>query len=79
MDCRQSVLALGTSVLIGIGHRLFAATAKHCLERSPSLVLNKQYLLPCPPYPALAVEYAVNRDIGYIEIANDPELPRLDL
>lgn len=79
VDCRQSVLSVGTVVLIGIGNRLFAATAKHCLEHAPSLLLSKHFQVPCQPYPALAVGYAENRDIGYIEIANDPELLRLTL
>jgi hypothetical protein len=71
-DCQtRSSLQIGTAVLIRIAHRLFAATAKHCIGNAPFLVFGKNFDLPATPTPFLRCLTHPTLDIGLLEIKTD--------
>src|SRR5205823_820897 len=73
----------GTGVLIGVGDHLFIASAAHCIEVSPFVIMTlstpKEYTLPRAATPLRNRGRVANRDIGFLEIENDPTLPRLTI
>jgi hypothetical protein len=69
----------GTAVLIQIGPRLFAATARHCIGRSPLLFWTDEIHLPCPQSAALRLLVHPQHDVGLIEIENRTEIPRCSI
>lgn len=70
--------AVGTGVLIGVGNRLFVASAAHCIEQNPFVVMTHAlYTLPRDPTRFINRARVPNRDIGFLELENDPNVPRL--
>ncbi len=76
LDSKSPVPNIGSCVLVEIGTRLFVVTAKHCISHNPYLML-KPVTMPCDPSSFLKLRLSPNRDIGFMEIVNDPAIPRL--
>jgi len=69
----------GTAVLIQIGPRLFAATAKHCIGPNSLLLQTDGMRLPSPPTQAMRRLVHPQYDVGLIEIPNRPDVPRCSI
>lgn len=76
-NCRIPQTGIGTCVLVGIGKRLFVLTAKHCVGPNPFVILTPEAQWPCEPMPYIKIGLSPNRDIGFIEIENNPAYQRL--
>jgi len=79
-DSRSARPQIGTGILVGVEDRLFVASAAHCLGPNPFLIMtHDEFPIPCNPTPLLNRGRAGNRDIGFLELENDPAVPRLSV
>ena len=71
-DCvTRGKLEIGSAVLIRIGDRLFAATAKHCIGDAPYFVFGDKFSLPAKPTKFLKCVSHASMDIGFVELPAD--------
>lgn len=74
VDCEdERGIAVGTGVVIEIGHRTFVASAAHVLEKRPHVLFGREprLLMPCEPTPFLRREFLDPPDIGFLEVPNN--------
>ncbi|WP_088253221.1 hypothetical protein [Fimbriiglobus ruber] len=70
----------GTGIYIGIGGRLFFASAAHCIKPRPYIIrFHDPFKFPCPPSPFIKRCVHDTLDIGFLEVENDPAQARLSL
>src|SRR5689334_2169115 len=62
-NCRDVTTAVGSGVLVGIGDRLFVATAAHCIGPAPHVIVRADFTIPCEPTHLLGSGRVANRDI----------------
>lgn len=65
---------------LGVGNRLFVASAAHCIEHNPFVVMTcDPYTFPRHPTGFINRSRVPNRDIGFLEIEKDPNTPHLSV
>ncbi|MFL5339887.1 MAG: hypothetical protein ACJ8F7_07030 [Gemmataceae bacterium] len=69
---------MGTGVLVGIGQKLFVASAGHCIKDDP-VVLEENFTIPAGPTRIKILKRGVHPtlDVGFLEIEPLPDVPIL--